>query len=159
MLPPDDSFLDGLTPTDVDGSPNLLEKDMLLVAARFFFGPGQWWNAIKDVSEPNSLNELDKILRKPGERYEKLEQQTDLPEGYFNKNHVATNQVKLHVASKRDEHTRVPQYFLYEPRFNLSLYVGPDILHGKPVPVINALVLDDQHRPTESYTFIVKCES
>lgn len=154
MLPPDGSFLAPLKPADIDGAPNDLEKEMLLGALRFYFGPAQWWNGVKDVSEPNSLKDLDKDLRKPGQRYEKLEQQTDLPTGYFAADHVATNKVKLYAAITRDNEFRAPQYFLYEARYNLTLYVGPDFYHdpqGK-LPVVNTLVLDDKHRPVESYT-------
>jgi hypothetical protein len=46
VLPPDGSFLDAVKPADIDGPPSLGEKEMLLGALRFYFGPAQWWNAV-----------------------------------------------------------------------------------------------------------------
>jgi hypothetical protein len=46
MVPPDGSFLDAVKPADIDGPPSLGEKEMLLGALRFYFGPAQWWNAV-----------------------------------------------------------------------------------------------------------------
>lgn len=152
MLPPDESFLAALQPADFDGQPNFREKEMLLAALRFYFGPAQGWHAVHDVTDVNSLNQLNTTLRQPGERYEMLEQQTGLPAGYFAAAHEATGQVKLHVA-KQDNPGRVPSFFLYETRHNLTLYVGPDFFHDQPGRVvINTLVLDSQHRPVESHT-------
>jgi len=152
MLPLDESFLATLQPADVDGQPNLREKEMVLTALRFYFGPAQGWGAVHDVTEPNSLNELDAILRRPGERYELLEQQTGLSAGYFAADQPATNQVKLH-AVKRDNPSHMPSFFLYEARHNLTFYIGPDFHHGQQERVvINTLVLDTQHRPVKSHT-------
>jgi hypothetical protein len=152
MLPPDESFLAALKPADVDGQPNLREKEMLLTALRFYFGPAQGWGKVQDVTDANSLNQLNTIIRQPGERYEMLEQQTSLGAGYFGAAQPATDQVKLYAA-KRDNPGLMPSYFLYEPSHNLTLYVGPDFLHNLVWHVvINTMVLNPQHRPVESYT-------
>jgi len=151
MLPPDESFLAALQPAHVDGQPNFREKEMLLAALRFYFGPAQGWSTVQNVTDVNSLNQLNTTLRQPGERYEMLEQQTGLPAGYFAAAYPATGQVKLYAA-KRDNPGLVPSYFLYEARHNLTLYVGPDFLHHSGHVVINTLVLDAQYRPVESYT-------
>ena len=125
---------------------------MILVALRFYFGPAQGWNSVQNVTDANSLNQLNSTLRQPGERYEMLEQQTGLPVGYFAAAHAAPGQVKLYAA-KSDHPGLVPSYFLYESLHNLTLYVGPDLLHNLQIHiVINTLVLDVQHRPVESYT-------
>jgi hypothetical protein len=160
MLPPDELFLSAVQPVDVDGQPNLLEKKMLLAALRFYFGPGQWWNTVRDVTDVNSLDRLNTTLRQPGERYETLEQQTGLGANYFANDHPNTDQVKLYAAATRNNPGRVPSYFLYEARYNLTFYVGPDWYHdprGKLV-AINTLVLDAQHRPVRSHTLRFGCE-
>jgi hypothetical protein len=133
---------------DVDGQPNLVEKKMLLAALRFYFGPGQWWNTVRDVTDVNALDRLNTTLRQPGERYETLEQQTGLGANYFANDHPNTDQVKLYAAATRNNPGRVPSYFLYEARNNLTFYVGPDWYHdpGGKLVVINTLVLDAQHR-------------
>ena len=41
MLPPDEFFLASVQPLDIDGAPNLREKEMILNALRFYFGPAQ----------------------------------------------------------------------------------------------------------------------
>ena len=125
---------------------------MLLTTLRFYFGPAQGWSTVHDVTDAASLAQLNLTLRQPGERYEVLEQQTSLPAGHFSQNHTANGQVALYVA-KKDNTGLSPSYFLYEASRNLTLYVGPDLLHNLPGHlVVNALVLDGQHRPTESYT-------
>lgn len=152
MLPADESFLSALQPADLDGNLNLREKEMLLATLRFFFGPAQGWGAVHDVSDPASLAVLNTTLRLPGERYDLLEQGTSLPGGFFGSTHVPTAQAKLH-ATKRDNAGLSPSYFLYESQFNLSLYVGPDLLHGLPGHlVINTLVLGGSFAPQASFT-------
>jgi hypothetical protein len=152
MLPPDESFLAALQPNDVDGPPNFREKEMLLTTLRFYFGTAQGWGMVHDVSDPQSLNELNVILREPGERYEILELHTCLPDGYFATPQPAIGQVRLYVA-KKDNPGHAPSYHLYEAFHNLTLYVGPDIHHGRPDQgVVNTLVLDAQHVPVESHS-------
>jgi hypothetical protein len=152
MLPPDESFLSGLEPADVDGPLNLREKEIILAALRFYFGPAQEWGTVRDVTDVNSLNELNVGLREPGRRYQMLEQQTGLPAGYFAASHPATSEVKLY-AIKQDNPGRAPSHHLYEAHHTLTLYIGPDFFHERPdVVVINTLVLDVQHRPVESHT-------
>ena len=125
---------------------------MLLTALRFYFTPAQAWGAVHDVTEPNSLNELNEILRRPCERYEMFATPTGTPAGYFAADHPVTNQVKLYEA-KRNNPDQMPSYFLYEARHNLTFYIGPDIHHGQVERfVINTLVLEDQHRPKKSHT-------
>jgi hypothetical protein len=152
MIPPDEFFLAALQPADIDGQPNPREKEMVLTALRFYFGPAQGWGGVRNVSEPTSLNELNEILRRPGERYELLEQKTSLPAGYFAADQPATSTVKLYAA-KRDNPGHPPSFFLYEARHNLTVYIGPDFHHGQAERLVtNTLVLDTQHRPVESLT-------
>jgi hypothetical protein len=160
MLPPDELFLSAVQSVDVDGQPNLVEKKMLLAALRFYFGPGQWWNTVRDVTDVNALDRLNTTLRQPGERYETLEQQTGLGANYFANDHPNTDQVKLYAAATRNNPGRVPSYFLYEARNNLTFYVGPDWYHdpGGKLVVINTLVLDARHRPVRSHTLRFGCE-
>lgn len=152
MLPTDESFLNDLAPAVIDGPINLREKVMLLTALRFFFGPAQGWGSVRDVSEPTSLDKLDSGFREPGGRYSQLEQQTSLPDGYFSRDRLVDGSVALFVA-KQDNPSLSPSYFLYEPSRNLTLYVGPDLLHNLPGHlVINAIQLNDQYRPLASFT-------
>ncbi|BBO35590.1 hypothetical protein [Lacipirellula parvula] len=152
MLPRDEFFLAALQATDLDGGGNTREKEMLLTTLRFYFGPAQGWGAVHNVSDAASLAQLDLTLRQPGERYEVLEQQTSLSSGYFSQNHSAAGQVALYVARK-DNNGLSPSYFIYEASRNLTLYVGPDLLHNLPGHLVaNALVLDGQYCPVESFT-------
>ncbi len=131
---------------------------MLLGALRFYFGPAtNFWGAVtKDKLTPDNLNDLNADLRKPGERYEILELQTGLGLGYFASTHQVPDQVKLYAAKvtpKDNNDDRLAKYFLYEARSNLTFYVGPDFLHGRPtVKVINTLVLDERHVALSSHT-------
>ena len=162
MLPPDGSFLAALQPADIDGQPNLGEKEMLLAALRFYFGPAQWWNTVrKELNDDNDLDKLYDTLRTPGERYDILEQKTGLGDGYFAKEHETPGQVKLYAATDtRDNPDRLPSYFLYEAKNNLTFYVGPGRVrfegHDLLRHVFNTLVLDDKddrkHRPSQSHT-------
>ena len=136
--------LDKLQPTEVDGRLELPEKKMLLEALRFFFGPGQFWEAVVD-NDPVADKELSK-------RYKILEMQTGLGKGYFEEKHPPTEQVQLYAATnKRDfagNDLRLPGYFLYEASKNVTFYVGPDLLHGEPwKTVINTQVLNDDYQP------------
>ena len=153
MLPSDESFLVALQPADVDGQLNIREKEMLLAVLRFYFGPANKWGQVEDVTgNADEMAFIDSLLRQPGDRYEALEKQTSLGEGYFDGVHQATDQVKLYAAAKPDTSKR----FLYEARHNLTFYAGPDTLHGdEEVFALNALVLDARYRPVESYTVIV----
>jgi hypothetical protein len=149
-----------LRPDSLVGSPDPSEKKMLLAALRFYFGPAQWWKALtKDKLTQDDLNNLNGALRKPGERYELLEQQTDLGQGYFGRDHQATDQVKLYAATNtRNNPDRLPSYFLYEESHNLTFYVGPDFLHNRPnIKVINTLVLDEYYLARESHTIDFGC--
>jgi hypothetical protein len=154
----DGSFLTDLRPSDIVGPPNPDEKEMLLTALRFYFGPAKWWKALtKDKVTQDDLNNADAILRKPGERYELLEQIPDLGRGYFAQAHQDTVPVKLYVVTNTQTNpgnpNRLPTYFLYEAHNNLTFYVGPDFLHNRPkITVINTYLLDGQHRPLESHT-------
>ena len=130
MLPPDGSFLAALQPADIDGQPDLGEKEMLLAALQFYFGPAQWWNTVrKELNNDNDLDKLHDTLRTPGERYDILEQKTGLPDGYFAEEHQTPGQVKLYAATDTrnnpDNPDRLPSYFLYEAKNNLTFYVGP----------------------------------
>jgi hypothetical protein len=162
----DGAFLGGLQagnvvgPQDPDPEKNLTEdeKEMLLGALRFYFGPAtKFWGALtKDALTLDNLNDLNRDLRKPGERYEILEQQTDLGLGYFASTHQVPDQVKLYAAkvTPKDENPdHLASYFLYEARSNLTFYVGPDFFHHRPtVKVTNTLVLDERHVALSSHT-------
>ena len=162
MLPPDGSFLAALRPADIDGQPTLGEKEMLLAALQFYFGPAQWWNAVrKELNDDNDLDKLYDILRTPGERYDILEQKTGLGDGYFAKEHETPGHVKLYAATgTRDNPDNLPSYFLYEAKNNLTFYVGPGRVrfedHDLLRHVFNTLVLDHKgdrkHRPSQSHT-------
>ncbi len=164
MLPPDGSFLKALQPSDIDHQ-NLDEKEMLLTALQFYFGPGQWWNTVrKEVNNESDFNRLHDILRSSGERYDILEQKTSLSDGYFAEEHPAPGQVKLYAApdtrENPDNPDRLPSYFLYEAENNLTFYLGPGRIHldGHDLlrHVFNTLVLHHtgtrKHRPSQSHT-------
>ncbi|MEW4453787.1 hypothetical protein AB1L30_14025 [Bremerella sp. JC817] len=152
MFPLDESFLAAINPSDVHGGINLREKEMVLTTLRFYFGPAQGWGAVHDVSDPGSLNQLNHTLRQPGERYDLLESQTPLAAGHFSQGHASTGMVTLYVA-KKDNPGLSPSYFVYELETNLTLYIGPDLLHNMPGHlVLNCLVLAPDHRPTQSLT-------
>ena len=131
--------------SDVDGqlTPSR-EKEILITALRFYFGPAQEWNkVVKD--------ELGTTKEDLQGRYELLEEQTSLCQGYFARDHKATDEVKLYVAIQRDNCGPMPSFHLYEAHHNLTLYVGPECMHNRPdVVVINTLVLDAQYRPVGS---------
>ena len=164
-LPPDASFLAALQPADIDGQPNLDEKEMLLAALRFYFWTAQWWNTVrKELNDDNDLDKLYETLRTSGERYDILEQKTGLGDGYFAEEHQTPGQVKLYAATDTrdnpDNPDRLPSYFLYEAKNNLTFYVGPGRVRveGREVlrHVLNTLVLDHKddrkHRPSQSHT-------
>ena len=165
MLPPNASFLAALQPADIDGQPNLGEKEMLLAALQFYFGPAKWWNTVrKEMNDDNDLDKLYETLRTSGERYEILEQKTGLGDGYFAEEHQTPGQVKLYAATDTrdnpDNPGGLPSYFLYEAKNNLTFYVGPGrvLFEGREVlrHVFNTLVLDHKddrkHRPSQSHT-------
>jgi hypothetical protein len=165
MLPPDGSFLKALHPSDIDGQPNLDEKEILLIALQFYFGPGLWWNTVRnELNNEGDLNTLHDILRAPGERYDILEQKTSLSDGYFAEEHQAPGQVKLYAApdtrENPDNPEGLPSYFLFEAKNNLTFYVGPGYIHLESQNllrhVFNTLVLHHKgtrkHRPSQSHT-------
>jgi hypothetical protein len=137
MLPPDGSFLDELQSDDIVGPPDSSEKEMLLTALRFYFGPAQWWNA---VGKDKGMGPLRFYFR------------PELSPWDFPAAHRAEDQVKLHAIRLKNEGK--PSYFLCEATRNLMLYVGPDFPteEGPKFTVINALVLDVQYRPLSSHT-------
>ena len=166
MLPPTASFLAALQPADIDGQPDSGEKEMLLAALRFYFGPAQWWNTVrKELNDDNDLDKLHDTLHSPGERYDILERKTGLGDGYFAQEHQIPGQVKLYAATDTrdnpDNPDRLPSYFLYEAKNNLTFYVGPGRVRveGREVlrHVFNTLVLRSQGRsqaPADSVTHV-----
>ena len=165
MLPPTASFLAALQPADIDGQPDSGEKEMLLAALRFYFGPAQWCNTVrKELNDDNDLDKLHDTLHSPGERYDILERKTGLGDGYFTQEHQIPDQVKLYAATDTrdnpDNPDRLPSYFLYEAKNNLTFYIGPGRVRveGREVlrHVFNTLVLhhkgDRKHRPIQSHT-------
>ena len=158
MLPPDGTFLAALQPEDIDG-PSTGEKEMLLAALRFYFGPAQWWNTV-EKDEKADLDKLYDTLRKPGERYDILEEKTTLGDGYFDQEHQTPGDVKLYAAKNTRGNRDNPGYFLYEAKNNLTFYVGPGgvSFKGEELPrhVFNTLVLEHKdvrkHRPSQSHT-------
>jgi hypothetical protein len=165
MLPPTGSFLATLQPADIDGQLDSGEKEMLLAALRFYFGTAQWWNTVrKELSDDNDLDKLHDTLQSPGERYDILERKTSLGDGYFAEEHRIPGQVKLYAATDTRDYPenpdRLPSYFLYEAKNNLTFYVGPGRVRveGREVlrHVFNALVLhhkgDRKYRPIQSHT-------
>jgi hypothetical protein len=139
MRPPDASFLAEFELDCVVG-PDLTdeEKDVLLGALRFYFGPAQWWNA---VAKNKSLGPLRFYFR------------PDLGKPWY-VSHASPTSDKLYATKlKNKDEPGQPSYFLYDPQNNLTFYVGTNFLHdGKIRKVINALVLDQQHRPLSSNT-------
>jgi hypothetical protein len=85
ILPPDASFLAALQVDNVVGQAELAyqEKEMLLGALRFYFGPGQWWDA---VGTDQGMGPLRFFFR--------LEL---LPEGLYQAALAAPKQAKLHA--------------------------------------------------------------
>jgi hypothetical protein len=157
----DGSFLDELEAKhvvgrlDSDPQKDLDQKQTLLVALGFYFGPAtKFWNAVtKDPLKPDDLNNLNKELRKPDGRYETLEKKMGLGPGYFDRTHEGSDHVKLYALKEQAASESLPSYVLHEAQNNLMFYVGPDNFHGEPNrKVINTIVLDQQHRPLESHT-------
>ena len=165
MLPPDGSFLAKLKPADINGPPSKGEKEMLLTALQFYFVVAQWWNTVrKELNNESDLNGLHDLLRRAGERYDILEQNTSLSNGYFAEEHQTPGRVKLYAApdtrKNPDNPDGLPSYFLYEAKNNLTFYVGPghirledrDLLRH----VFSTLVLHHKgtrkHRPSQSHT-------
>ena len=103
----------------------------------------------------------------PGERYEILEDKTGLSDGYFSEEHQTPADVALYAAADTrnnpDNPKRLPSYFLYEAKNNLTFYLGPGRVrihknnqcYTGP-RVLNTLVLehkdDRKHRPRQSHT-------
>jgi hypothetical protein len=132
-------------PEEIDGPLELVEKEMLVAALRFYFGPAQFWKAVVDNKPSEDLSEV----------YTILEDQTGLGAKYFGYKHPPTDQVELYaVTNTRDpNYYRLPSYFLYEASKNLYFYVGPDLYHGEPwKTVINTQVLNDTHKSKSSHT-------
>ncbi len=75
-----------------------------------------------------------------------------LPERFSQAALTAPDQVKLYAVRLPNEGK--PSYFLYESTRHLMLYIGPAAQTGAEPKstVINALVLDWQHRPLSSHT-------
>lgn len=140
ILPPDASFLAALQVDNVVGPAELAdqEKEMLLVALRFYFGPGQWWDA---VGTDQGMGPLRFYFRSEL-----------LPEGLLQAALASPEQAKLHALRLPSEGK--PAYFLYESTRNLVLYIGPALQSGAESKsiIINAVVLDWQHRPLSSHT-------
>lgn len=90
-------------------------------------------------------------MRLPGERYNQLEQQTSLPQGYF-QSVFPPNQEGIYAA-KQNNGLEAPSFFIYEISSNLVLYIGPNFFHGESqFTVINCLTLDNSFNPIESYS-------
>jgi hypothetical protein len=150
----DESFLGSVNPGDIDNNEglSLRERELLLVSMRFFFGPANAWGVVRNVSDPTSLAHVADLLHQPGERFDRLESETSLPAGYFSTSHSNDGCVRLY-AGKQVNQGYLPSYYLYEERLNLTLYIGPDFLHGIPDQVVvNCMPLDGDFRPRESYT-------
>jgi hypothetical protein len=165
MLPPTASFLAALQPADIDGQLDSGEKEMLLAALRFYFGTAQWWNTVrKELSDDNDLDKLHDTLHSPGERYDILERKTSLGDGYFAQEHRIPGQVKLYATTDTRDYPenpdRLPSYFLYEAKNNLTCYLGPGRVRVEGCEllrhVFNVLVLhhkaDRKYRPIQSHT-------
>ncbi len=153
-LPRDESFLDSTTSNDVDGDETVCDQDRrhVLAALRFFFGPARAWRAVRDVSEASSLAHLAVSLHQPGERFDRLEQRTSLPAGFFSSVRHAPAQVRLFV-ERQSNGELVPSFSAYEQQSNITIYIGPDFLHGMPnETVLNCMPLDDEYRPQASFT-------
>jgi hypothetical protein len=154
MLPPNAHFLDALIWTDIENRTTLLgeERQLILAVLRCFFGPAQQAGSVQNVSSPASLQQLNAIMRSPGERYDELEAQTSLPAHFFDGTGTQGVAPKLYIAKKTTAGLP-PRYFGYEPTWNLTLYIGPDILHNVPQQtVINCVTLTDSFVPDGSYT-------
>jgi hypothetical protein len=154
MLPKNAEFLAAISYARIDNNSGLsiAERQLLLTLVRLFFGPAQQAGAVRDVSEPESLAELAASMHRPGERFDQLERQTSLPEGFFSSPYSRPGAAALYVATQENI-DRPPSYFLYESSENIVLYVGPDFLHELPdQTVINCMRLDSRFRPTESHT-------
>jgi hypothetical protein len=151
-LPPSAAFLDSIRPQDLDNHTGLsmTERALLLTVMRLYFGVAQGAGAVKDVSQPASLAELDHSMRDPGERFDLLEQQTSLPVGFFS---GASASLVAPAVARRENGEYPASYFVYEQAFNVVLYVGPDFFHGLADRiVVNCLTLDERFRPTASFT-------
>lgn len=151
-LPPSAAFLDSVRPHDLDNHTGLstTERALLLTVLRLYFGVAQGAGAVKDVSQPPSLVELDHSMRQPGERFDLLEQQTSLPIGVFS---GAPANIAAPAVARRDNSAYPASYFVYEQATNIVVYVGPGFFHGLADRiVVNCLTLDERFRPTVSFT-------
>lgn len=157
MLPQNADFLNIFDLNTIDNQSDLSigEKQLILVLLRLFFGAAQQAGAVKNVSEPISLANLAIIMHRPGERFDQIEKQTSLQDGFFKIPHASTVDQKMYIA-KQNNNIDAPSYFIYEHNANLVFYVGPDFFHGEPQHVvINCLPLDNNYKPLESYTLRV----
>ncbi len=154
-LPPSAAFLDNVRPEDLDNEAavSMTERALLLTVLRLYFGVAQVAGAVKDVSDPASLVDLDKSMRKPGERFELLEQQTSLPIGFFSGSPARLN---APAVARQDNGASPASYFVYEQANNIVLYIGPDFFHRLADHiVVNCLTLNEEFQPTASYTLRV----
>jgi hypothetical protein len=154
MIPQTAQFLSVYDWKSCDGDLSLLsgEKQFIVMLLRLFFGVAQQAGKVKDVSEPTSLASLAVTMRLPGERYDQLERQTSLPQGYFRSVFIPSGQRGIYVA-KQNNGMDAPSFFVYESTSNLVLYIGPDFFHNEPqFTVVNCLVLDNNFNPTESHS-------
>lgn len=158
MLPQNASFLDHYDWKKLDSGSEISigEKQLLIMLLRIFFGSSMRAGDVKNVSDPNSLSQLAISMQQPGERFELLESQTNLPSGYFKTPLADAGSHGIYAALKANG-SDAPSYFVYESRENLVFYIGPDFLHGEPgSTVINCLTLDLSFKPDGSYTLRTK---
>ena len=129
------------------------EKQMLLGALRFYFGPAQS-KYLRAVAQEDNLGRLQFYFGSSQWNWwravlQRLGKDLCIDATY-------SGEVKLR-ATKRDNPEDKPSYFLYAScngaLQNLMLYVGPDFEHGRSsITVISTLVLDNQHVPQSSHT-------
>ncbi|TWT38755.1 hypothetical protein [Blastopirellula retiformator] len=154
MLPSNADFLSSLQIMAIDAGPSvsLVEKQLLLALVRLYFGPAQESGAVQDVSSPDSLRHIGELIHAPNERFDQLERQTSLPDGFFARTSTEPVQPTFFVATQ-DNGEQPESFHIYERSRNLSIYVGPDFLHGQASKtVVNCLVLNETFLPTSSHT-------
>ncbi|MFB1298607.1 hypothetical protein ACAG24_024150 [Mycobacterium sp. pW049] len=152
MLPADASPITSRRIQDFD-APTLDwdDKQLVLTLCRLYFGPAR--AAVQDVSSADSLRELGRIFRAPGERFELLETSTSLGTEFFSR--PVQRASGLHGA-KLEQFGNPSKFFLYCGPLNATMYIGADYLHGSADAVtVNCILLNSSFDPVESHTLRV----
>ena len=115
-------------PEEVDGPLKLAEKEMLLAALQFYFGPAQFWKAVvnNDPLRTRPLQTIQNFGRANGPGEELLRDQHIRLQTRSNSTPRPTSGTLQTIPSA------YRATFSTKPSKNLTFYVGPDLYHGEP---------------------------